>query len=116
MPFKTKVYMGLSMIAPPDVLFILYGLATSQLVLAWIATVVVLLCMKGRVQFGDRLPHQKLFWIHLSSSIIFLIVLSCLIFIPHSSRLDLAALAFFAIPLSTGAILWWRGVRIILER
>ncbi len=116
MPFKTKVYLGLSVIAPPGVLFILYGLATSQLVLAWIATVVVLLCMKGRVQFGDRLPHKVLFWIHVSSSIIFLILLSCLVLIWHSSWLDLAALAFFSIPLSTGAILWSRGVQQLLEK
>ena len=115
MLFKTKVYMLISTIAPVGVPFILYGLATSRLLLAWTATIIVLLSMKGRVQFGDRVPHHALFWIHLSSSIIFLIMLSALVIIPHSSRIDLATLAFFAIPLSTGAILWWRGMRTILS-
>jgi hypothetical protein len=115
MPFKTKIYFVLSAIAPPGVFFILYGLATSQLLLAWIATIIVILCMRGRVQFGDRVPHQTLFWIHLSSSIIFLAWISYLTFISRSVQADLAALAFFAIPLSTGAILWWRGVRAILK-
>jgi hypothetical protein len=102
------------MIAPPGVLLIVYGLAASQLVLAWAATVVVLLCMKGRVQFGDRLPHRALFWIHLSSSIIFLLLLSYLAFVTHSAAAEIGALAFFAIPLSTGVVLWWRGVHAVL--
>ncbi|HVM73723.1 MAG TPA: hypothetical protein VMU13_02505 [Candidatus Paceibacterota bacterium] len=103
------------MIAPIGVALVIYGLVASQPLLSLLAIAIVLVSIRGRVLFGDRVAHDKLFWIHLNSSIIFLLLLSFLAFVYHSEGLDLYTLAFFAIPFSTGAVLWWRGIKATLS-
>ena len=108
---KKKLYVALSLIVPVGVAVIVYGLAMGHEVLSLLSTGIVIVGVRGRLFFGTRVPHGRLFFLHLGSSIAFLLALLFLVLVRHSSELDLALLAFFALPLSTGAVLWARGMR-----
>jgi hypothetical protein len=69
-------------------------------------------CIEARVRMGYRLPHKRLFWIHLSAAIPFFLLLGALSFAPLTFPAWLGYLDFilFIVTLPTGVVLFTRGV------
>ena len=101
--------------APFGVFAIIYGLYTSQMFVAWVSAIVVILCMEGRVQCGVRMHHTALFWTHLASAVPFLTILSFLTFSTVSETVYAFFIPTFVVMVLSGAILWYQGLRAFLK-
>ncbi len=115
------MYIGLSAIAPLAIAAAGFSLIRAVLEtpsaalfwyrLAFYSFFIVALCIEGRVRLGYRLVRTQMFWIHLSCAIPFFLLLGTLAYMPMPLWTSYLELILFLIVLSTGSVLFHRGLR-----
>ena len=78
---------------------------------AFFSFVIIIICIESRVRMGYRLPRGLLFGIHLSCSIPFFLLLGIIAFFPVAIWLIYIADILSIIMITTGIILFTRGLR-----
>ncbi len=71
---------------------------------------IIALCIEMRVRMGFKLPRGRLFWVHLPCAISFFLLLGALSIFTLPRWVDFLELGLFLVVLSTGSVLFYRGL------
>ena len=121
MEIRKTLYIGLSIVAPLAIATAAFCLirailetSSSQLFwyrLAFYSFFLVALCIEGRVRLGYRLVRTRLFWVHFSCAVPFLLLLGTLALLSLPVWISYLQLILFLIVLGTGSVLFHRGLQ-----
>src|ERR1700684_3474848 len=111
MHWRDTTYLFANSIAPVLAIAGIFSFIVGSFNIAWVCALGIILCMETRVQAGERLEHTTIFWVHLLSAIPFFLLLTTLAFFAGGTWLESVTVLFALIALSTGAVLWYRGMQ-----
>ncbi len=89
---------------------------TSAYQLCFLSFLAISVCIETRVRMGYRLARGSIFWIHLPTALLFFGLLATLAVIALPRWVELVAFSLFLIVLSTGFILFYKGLHQTLSR
>lgn len=114
--YKKTLYLTLSGLAPIAIASLVILLAMKQYSLALINTLLVVCIMEGRIQTSRRLPRKTLFWIHIASSVLFLLTLLLVMHRTEALWPLFLMWGSLVVQVTTGSVLWYRGVSSVIQK
>ena len=100
---------------PVTMILVVWFLLARESVYALLATLAIVGAMKLRIHVAGRVAHTPLFWIHLAASCSFFITLMLGLITSQDQALYPLLWPLAIGMLSTGAVLWLRGIHAYLN-